>query len=262
MIKMKILPLLVIYLFLTVKPVFADYSTTLHSYIGLTDYYRTTYQSYQVSKNKYLTYGTLTSQKEAMENGRNFLKARDQLVMLYLQLLNDRINEGGGFDSQQKDLYLSQLNVEWNWLSNHRSSYDSISTLIDLQRSSDQMQERYNTVVRYIALKTAGVILTNKAYITTTSLNDILQRLTEQMKIISQTGADLTIAERWLIEAGNKTNYATLKQSDAMTIFVNFHGENIVSEYNKGLNLLTESNQYLREANSYLSEILRIIKGE
>lgn len=261
---MKKLPI-IIFLFLSffifVIKIHADYSATYQSYINLSDYYRKTYQSYQISKNKYLTYRTLTAKNEALNNSRNFLKTRDQLVSLYLQLLKERINETGGYDSQLKDLLIGQLNVESGWLDTHRQLYDGSSTLEDMQRTSDQMQDRYNTSVRYIALQSAGAILLNKAQIMTNSLNSISIRLEEQINLISSADIDMTIAQRWLLEAKNKTGLAVQKQLDAKSIFDNLHGENIVSDYNRGVYLLTEANQYLREANSYISEIIRIIKG-
>lgn len=260
---MKFLPLILLTIFSVFgSPVYADYSSTYKSYISLTDYYRQTYQSYQVSKNKYLTYRTLTAQNEALINGRNFLKTRDQLIMQYLLLLTERIKGGGGYETQQLNLLVSQLGVESAWLSTHRTSYDSVSTIPDLQRTSDQSQDRYNSVIRYIALQTAGNILVNKESIMSTSLNDIILRLGEQLKLISDSGSDTSIEQRWLLEAQNKLANSLQKQSDAKSIFDNFHGENIVSDYNRGVFYLTEANQYLREANSYVSEILRIIKGE
>lgn len=261
---MKILPKLfttLIFLLLSASVIKADYSASYKSYLSLSDYYRTVSQSYQIAKNKYLTYRTMTAKNEALINGRNFLKTRDQLVLQYLQLLKDRIYESGGYDGQQKDLLLGQLNVESSWLETHRQIYDGVSTLEDLQRTSDQMQDRYLSSVRYIALQSAGAILVNKAQITTNSINSIIIRLEEQLNLISIEGADLTVAQRWLLEAKNKVNSASDKQLEAKTIFDKLHGENLSADYGQGIYLLTESNQYLKEANSYLFEIIRIIKG-
>lgn len=261
----KILPIIILILFLNVfycVQTKADYSTTYQSYITLTDLYRDSYQSYISAKNKYLTYNTLTAQKEALENGRSFLKVRDQLVGQYLKLLRDKTLETGGFSEAESNLIVNKLNVESVWLVDHRTKYDTVSTLVDLQRTSDQTQDRYGSIIRYVALQTAGSILANKELILTNSLDDILIRIGDVVKDMQTAGVDITLTQRWLLEASNKVELAKEKQNEASDIFTNLRGQNVVVDYNRGTFALTESNQYLKEASSYVNEILRIIKGE
>lgn len=239
----------------------ADYAATYQSYINLTDLYRNLYQNYISSKNKYLTYHTLTSQNEALENGRVFLKARDQLIAQYLKLLRDKTSEAGGFSDSERNLIFNKLNVENAWLVDHRTRYDTAGTINDLQRISDQTQDRYNSIIRYVALQTAGSILANKEQVLTTTINDILTKMDITLKKASKLGDDTSLAQRWLLEAQNKVILASERQSEAVDAFTNLHGQNLVPEYNRGVFSLTESNQYLKEASSYVSEILRILKG-
>lgn len=247
---------------LPTQPVYADYAGTYRSYVNLYDAYRKAEQSYIASKNKYLTYRTLTAENEALESGRIFLKLRDQLVLLYFQLLYERVKETGGFTIDERTLIFNKLSVEMDWLAEHRTLYDSSSTLKDLQRTSDQMQERYMTLLRYIGLQTAGSILQNKVTVLTTLFEDLLSQTESQIELIAVNGADTTLMQRWLLEAKNKLALSIAKQEDAKAIFTNLHGENLVTDYNTGAFALTEATQYLREANSNVSEILRIIKGE
>ena len=101
-IKNILVLLLGIFVFTNVA--YADYSGTYQSYINLYDTYRQAERSYVTSKNKYLTYQTLTAEQEALDNGKNFLKLRDQLVILYLKLLYDRVNESGGYTTDERNL--------------------------------------------------------------------------------------------------------------------------------------------------------------
>lgn len=240
----------------------ADYSSTYQSYITLTDLYRKHYQGYISAKNKFLTYHTLTSENEAIENGRNFLKARDQLVVQYLALLREKTAESGGFSQNDRDLIFNKLNVESVWLVQHRMKYDTAASLVDLQRVSDQMQDRYASVIRYVALQTAGSILANKEAAFTTTINDLLYRTQNFLNSMDKDGYDTNLAQRWLLEAQNKVALSQEQQDTALNIFLNLHGQNLINDYNRGVYALTQSNQYLREASSYISEIIRIVKGE
>jgi hypothetical protein len=261
--KLLIVLFFVFSLFLfNTKNIFGDYAATYQSYITLSDLYRKSYQSYISSKNKFLTYHTLTSENEAIENGRNFLKTRDQFLLQYLKLLNDRTSETGGFSQSERDLIFSKLNVESVWLYGHRSKYDTAGSLNDLQRVSDQLQDRYGSVIRYVALQTAGTIIHNKTKIFINTIDDILLRIDTVLKQMGEESFDVSLAQRWLLEAQNKVSLSKEKQDDANSIFTNLHGQNLVSDYNKAVFLLNESNQYLREASLNISEIIRIIKGE
>ena len=259
-IKNILVLLLGIFVFTNVA--YADYSGTYQSYINLYDTYRQAERSYVTSKNKYLTYQTLTAEQEALDNGKNFLKLRDQLVILYLKLLYDRVNESGGYTTDERNLIFNKLNVEMNWLTEHRTKYDSSSTLKDLQRLSDQMQDRYLSLIRYIGLQTAGGILQNKLSVMTVLLQDLLNQTEAQLARVDESGKDTTVSQRWLLEAKNKLSLAIEKQEDSRQIFASLHGQNLITDYNQGAFYLSESNQYLREANFYLSEIIRLTKGE
>lgn len=252
--------LLAFFIFSTVA--YADYSGTYQSYVNLYDTYRQAERSYVTSKNKYLTYQTLTAEQEALNNGKNFLKLRDQLVILYLKLLYDRVNESGGYTTDERNLIFNKINVETGWLTEHRTKYDSSSTLKDLQRLSDQMQDRYLSLIRYIGLQTAGGILQNKLTVLTTLLEDLLNQTQTQLDRVAESGKDTTVSARWLLEAKNKLSLAKEKQEDAKQIFASLHGQNLITDYNQGAFYLNESNQYLRESNFYLSEIIRLTKGE
>lgn len=257
-----LLVIFVFIFFIRTKSVQADYSGTYQSYVNLFDAYRKAEQFYVTSKNKYLTYKTLTAQNEALESGKIFLKLRDQLVIVYLRLLYDRVNETGGYSDEEREATFSKLNVEMGWLSEHRTKYDSASTLQDLQRVSDQMQDRYLSLIRYVGLQTAGGILDNKVRMLTTLLDNLLISMESQLDLIDASGVDTTVTQRWLLEAKNKVALAKEKQEEAQQVFVGLHGQNLVTDYNSAAFDLSEANQYLREANFYLSEILRVIKGE
>ncbi|MBI3384581.1 hypothetical protein HY030_00085 [Candidatus Gottesmanbacteria bacterium] len=260
--KLPIILLGLLLIALTATRTLADSSGSQMAYTNFSDIYRTSYQNYITVKNKYLTYRTLAAEKEALESGRDFLKIREQYIILYLNMLRDKVAEQGGFTLSERNLIISKIDVENTWLASHRSLYDTPTTLDDLERVSDQTQDRYESVIRYVGLQTSGEILYNKAAILEKSLRSIIAALEFETKTILASGTDLTLAQRWLLAAKNKIDLAKDKQNEAVLTFMALRGQNLVADYNKGIFLLSESNQYLKEADSFVLEIIKSIKGE
>lgn len=263
MIKLPVL-ILVLLLFLSVgsQKTNADYSSSFKSYQDLSEYYRKAYQNYIVSKNKYLTYKTLTAQKEALDNGREFLKTRDQLVLTYLEVLKSKVSETGGYSDSDKGLIFGNLGVESVWLTNIRSKYEVASTLSDLQNISNQVQDRYLNTIRPVSLGVVGSIYLNKFDINFNSAEQIIRSLENTLNNIKNAGDKTEVADRWLLEAKNKISLAKDKENEAKFLFTNLHGQSILTDFSQGVFYLTQGNQYLREANSYIAEVLKNIKGE
>ncbi len=263
---MRKLPILVLVLVLMMlsatKEMVADLAYSQQSYTNFSDIYRNSYQNYITAKNKYLTYRTLAAEKEALENSRYFLKIRDQYIILYLDMLRNKVAEQGGFSLSERNLIISKLDVESTWLSGHRAFYDTPTTLRDLGRVSDQTQDRYESIIRYVGLQSAGEILYNKGSILEKTLRSIINSLELEIKMISAAGTDLTLAQRWLLEAKNKIDLARDKQTESLLTFDALRGQNLVVDYNKGIFLLSESNQYLKEATGFVLEIIKSVKGE
>ncbi len=260
--KLPITLLGLLLMVLTSTQVLADAAGSQQAYTNFSDIYRTSYQNYIIAKNKYLTYQTLAAAREALENGRLFLKVREQYLILYLSMLRDKVSEQGGFTLSERNLIMGKIEVENTWLNSHRSLYDTPTTLGDLQRVSDQTQDRYESVIRYVGLQTSGEILYNRAAILEKGLRSNIYALEQEMKAISATGTDLTLAQRWLLEAKNKIDLAKDKQGEALLSFMALRGQNLVADYNRGSFLLSESNQYLRETTAFVLEIIKNIKGE
>lgn len=254
--------MLSVFCYLFTVPVLADSASALADYNKQYDLYRQNYSSYVTSKNKWLTYRTLDSNQGALINGKIFLKQRITVVTAYLNLLKERVAQSNGFSQEVKNLIFSKLNVEQTWLNDHILKYDSTATLNDLEQLSGQFEDRYASVIQYISLATAGEIISNKEAVLNSRLLDIINRLGQKLPEISGSGQDITIAQRWLLQAQNKQELAQSKQDDSLTLLNLLRGVNPVAQYNQALFNLSESNQYLKEAVSYLTEVVKNITGE
>lgn len=241
--------------------ILADSPSALSDYNKQYDLYRQNYSSYVTSKNKWLTYRTLDSNQEALTNGKIFLKQRVTVVISYLNMLKQRVQDASGFETEEKNLIFSKLNVEQTWLFDHLLKYDSAATLNDLERLSGQFEDRYTSVIQYISLQTAGEILYNKERTQNNLLLDIFNRLEQKLPVISASGQDITLAQRWLLQAKNKNELASGKKDDSLALLNSLRGVNPIAQYNQALFNLSESNQYLKEAVSYLTEVVKNITG-
>ena len=65
----------------------AGFDRSYQDYLSQYNQYRLALSNYQTARNRYLTYQTLTSLSEALDNTKVFLENRDQTMILYLKLL-------------------------------------------------------------------------------------------------------------------------------------------------------------------------------
>ncbi|MCL5676220.1 MAG: hypothetical protein M1120_03795 [Patescibacteria group bacterium] len=251
-----------VFCFLFSVIVLADSQSALTNYNTQYDLYRQNYNSYLTSKNKWLTYQTMTSNQEALTNGKIFLKQRVVVVLAYLDLLRNRVNESDGLNQDDKNLLLSKINVEESWLNDHLTKYDSAATLNDLQQLSGQFEDRYTGVIQYVALNTAGEVISAKEKVLNIRLTDIINRLDALIPEVANSGQDTSVASRWLLSAKNKNELASSKQDETQSALNSLRGQNPGTLYGQGLFSLSESNQYLIEAASYLNEVLKNITGK
>lgn len=240
----------------------ADSQSALSDYNKQYDLYRQNYASYVTSKNKWLTYRTMNSNQEALTNGKIFLKQRVTVVISYLNMLQQRAQESPGFTDMEKNLIFSKLNVEQVWLSDHLLKYDSAGTLKDLEQLSGQFEDRYTSIVQYVALQVAGEVMANKERVLNNLLLDIINRIDQKLPEVASSGQDITIVQRWLLQAKNKNELASGKQGDSVAILNSLKGVDPASQYSQALFNLTESNQYLSEAASYLNEAVKNITNQ
>lgn len=239
-----------------------DFSRAYQDYLHTYGQYREAHNQYITAREQYLTYKTLTAKTLALEQTLDMLQKRDEAIRTYLTALRMKMAETTGIsDYKQNTLYL-KLDAEVNWYAEHHEELTSAATLEDLVDTSEEAESRYDKtlVLIYQAL---GVILEGKE-------NNIRNQIDEQVELIKNKiseirdkgDKDTTTAERWLLEAENKLTRSEEKLDEAVTLLeaLKPNDRDKQGDYNKSQELIQESHLYLKEANSYLKELIREIK--
>ncbi len=250
----KILPVIGLFLLFT-HPVFADYQSAYSDYTFAYSQYRTSYNDYQVAKSTYLTYHTLVSQNEAINKLRAILQARDQVMLVYYNLLQEKLNATPGVTDSAKNTFGKVKASEITWLAGHQKKVSAAASLEDLNQAASDFENHFPQMAAETK-QTIGVVFAGKESTLKSQVDSFITNLTTKLTEIRQTGENTTFADRGQINVKNKLDLYQQKLTEANSLFS--HPDNGLFE---GQQKFAEANQYLREAASFLTEIIKSITG-
>lgn len=268
---MKYLPIIFFSLFaaryLLLAPAFAqqppfDFIRAYNDYIYTYNQYQSAHKEYIVAKQAYLNYKTLTSKNETLAKTSQMLKLRDKVVQTYLTTLRMKLAETTGISNYEQNILYLKLDDEVAWFSDHAELLGSAGSLEDLVDSAGKAQNRYKKteILIYQAL---GTVLAGKESALREEISQQIDTLKEKLGEIRQEGnKDTAALERWLLEAENRLVRSQEKQfaSQQTLAKMESRGRNMAGIYHQAQYTLEESHQYLKEANSYLKEIIVEVK--
>lgn len=252
---------------LFISPGFAqefNFTRAYNDYLYTYNQYRAAHTDYIAAKQQYLAYKTLTAKTTAQEKTLKMLEARDEAVRTYLTALRLKLAETAGVSPYEQNILFLKLDSEVSWYQNHKNTLPSAGSIPDLIKLSDETQNRYKET-EVLAYQALGTILAGKENALRDKIQTQINLLEDKIAQIRQEGkVDTKILERWLLEAQNRLTWSKEKQFAAQSLLANLkpREQNKAKVYNQAQFNLTESHQYLKEANSYLLEIIREVKGD
>ena len=238
-----------------------DFNRAFNDYVYNYNLYRSTHLDYITAKSEYQSYNTLTSKTKALEATRKMLQQRAKAFETYLTSLRTKLKEETGVSTYKQSLYFLKLDDEITWQKQHQSFLTTPSTIEDLIKESRKLENRYpsTSVINYQAL---GVVLEGKEIYLREEVEELIDLVEKKINEIKASGEDTQIMERWLIEAKQKIVLSQQKQAEAETILSSMEPKDTgkAKNYDQARHLFSESNQYLKEAVSFLKEIIREVK--
>ncbi|MCL4390405.1 MAG: hypothetical protein M1484_03125 [Patescibacteria group bacterium] len=253
----KVLPIIFAF-FLLAAPVRADYNSAYNDYTYAYGQYRTAYNAYLVSKSTYLTYNTLTSQNDAIEKLRAVLSARDQVMFVYYDLLQEKINATASIPDDYKNTFAGIKQSEKDWLAANQTKIAAAASLDDLNSVSAEFASRYpqmDTETKQII----GTVYAAKEQTLNTQLTDWITSLNAKLAQMRADGQSTTLADRGLLNTKSKLDLFSQKMIEANGVFTTKNSDGI--DLFKGQQTYSQANQYLREAAGFLTEIIKSITG-
>ncbi len=240
-----------------------DADRAFQDYLYNTNLYRQSHSEYIIARESYLKYQTLTSKNTALEKTRLMLKNQDEVTRTYLTALRLKLAEVSGITNYGQNVLYLRLDDEIPWFQKHQQSLNSAGTIEDLVSLSEDGRNQYQKT-EILAYQTLGAILTSKQNVLYEEITQKIKDLKEKIGEIRTKGdKNTSLAERWLLEAENRLTRSQEKQFSAQQLLAQMKTNdfNKNESYNKAQFTIEESHQYLKEANSYLKEVVRELKN-
>lgn len=263
----KILLTIFAILFLFCQPLRAqnteEYNRAYNDYLFSYDQYRRAYDKYVVAKQSYLSYKTLTSKTEAFNETLKMLQARDEVLRTYLTTLRLKLAQATAITNYQQNVLYLNLDSEIIFYNKHQTELTSAGTLEDLLTLSANAEKNYQQTEALI-YKTLAEINSSKEVSLQNRINKEIKEIKDKINLIRQNGdKDTTKAERWLLEAENRLTRSQEKIQDCQQLLTKIKSfdKDKIKLYNQASFVLSESHQYLKEANSYLKELVVELKN-
>jgi hypothetical protein len=193
------------------------------------------------------------------------LQARDEVVKTYITALRTRLSETGGILDDKRNALYSQIDASVLWFSDHKDKIPSAGSLDDLVKDSDEAGDYYSEK-EYMLYDTLVTISIGKIAFIREKQDATLAEIKAKVSEIRTNGdKDTSVLERWILDTENRLTRSREKEIEALELMPKLKGnQNKINlgTYEDVLFKLSESLQYLKDANSYMKEIIKEIKFE
>lgn len=241
------------------------YERAYQDYTYNFDIYRRANSEYESYRLQYIQYKTLTAQENAREATVKMLQARDEVSKTYLTALRTKLSETGGILDDKRSSLNSQIDTSVLWFTDHKDKIPSAGSLEDLVKDSDEAAAYYEAK-EYMLYDTLVAISIGKIAFIREKQDTTLEEIKTKVSEIRASGdKDTAVLERWILDTENRLTRSRDKELEALELMPKLKGnKDIVNPkvYEDILFKLSESHQYLKDANSYMKEIVNEIKFE
>jgi len=217
--------------------------------------YNSAYENYKLAREQYLQFKTITAKDEAKAKTLTMLQTRDNTVKTYLTALRMKIKETDGIPNAEEEALYNRIDPEVKWYTDHKGRLESAGSLEDLVTDSDEAKDHY-TFTNLLIYDSLINILSGK----TANLRSVITANIVDLKTIiaiirQNQDKDVSLMERSLPDIENKLARSQDKEDEALK-------SNSPKTFSQSQSLIQDSYLYLKEANTYLLEIVRQIKSK
>lgn len=247
----------------------SNFDKVYQTYISSVEVYKISHSEYVLARAQYLRYRSLTSQEGAQVKTIEMLRKRDEVVISYLKAIKERLRESVGVEQITKNDLSVRIDEDIGWFSDHQNRVSSAVTLKDLVKDSDEAEKRFEGVMPlfYEVLSTVSLGL----------LTDYDDRLTNQLVGIRSKVESISkdergeyqldlrkmqLIEKWIFESESRMLRSAEKRSESQEMISDIRGLKKVTlrSYDNIIIKISEVRQHLKEAVTFMTEILREVK--
>lgn len=240
----------------TFEKAYADY---VHNY----DIYVKARSDFELARLNYLGDKTLASKSKAQDAMLTMMQARDEVVITHLTALRKKLTDTSGVSGGDKDQYLSQIDSDVSWFRTHKDGLSNAGSLENLVDESANAKAKFEETTLILMYKSLGTIQIGKIDSFTDRLQKIVSDINSKVSEIRQAGdKSTTRIERWLIDTSARITRSGQKKDEAKKLLATMENDpdSLGDDYNDFQGLVIESNQFLKEAVSYIKEIIKEVK--
>lgn len=225
------------------------------------DQYRGKHTEYELAKSQYLQSKTLASQQKAQEATYAMLFSRDDVVKAYMTSLRMRLAESFGISNDRIQVLQTRIDTEVSWYESHKTTLSSAESLDDQTADSNIAKTRYERFTVPLAYEVLTDIAIGKQTFLRDQQKSIVNDLNSKISEIRAEGILPTDdIERASLEVQNRIARSESKESEVRKIITDAKGESLQTRFSQIVGRLGESVQYLKESNTFLSQVLNYIK--
>jgi hypothetical protein len=244
--------------------VFATSQQAYQDYLYQFDVYRNINTNFQVAKNEYQKFQSLSAQSDALGKAKILLSQRDTLLRSYLLLLNEKLMEDQGLSPSTKQLYQALLANEVTFLNSHAQLIPSAGSIDDVTQVSNQLSSHYmvlQTTIRQIMIGLSLGQLSILSHYYDQAVKDAQILVANYSGVFTPQKQETM--NRWVLQITNKRafyqqKYDALVQKNAALVAQD--EQDLDTQYNAAIQEIAEARQYLKEGASFLIELKNSLK--
>lgn len=258
-----LLSLLVAFALFLPTPAYAASQTAYQDYVFQFDQYRQLFNNFRIALGQYQQFNSLESQQDALDKAKLAIGQRDVVGRTYLLFLNEKLTENPGLLTSETQLNRTLITNEIGYLDGHSTLVQSISSMDDVEKSSQDFTKHYPLMIAGIRQTVIAIQLGYLNYFAT----QFEQAAKDAQTLIGATRAQVTPAkqaamDRWLLEISNKRNLYQQKSNAIRTATFKLSGDDM--EQSRKFSAiqadLAIARQYIVEGTSFLNELGNALK--
>lgn len=241
------------------------YQQAYQDYLHAQEVYSKEHDEYLLAKSQYSQAGTLAAETKAREETAQMLASRDDVISTYLQAVRMLLLETQGVNETIRSGLSSRLEAEMNWYRDHRNRVSSAGSLQDSESDSTEAKERYDATTVPLVYETLIVVPNTRVAELRKELSLVVTNVQDLIHAVEAKGThDVSNADRWMIQIDGKMSRSLDKEIEAqnqLQVLQNpSNRTNFGTVYTNSINYITESHQFLKEASTFLQEVMRLIR--
>ncbi len=230
-----------------------EFSDKYQEYLNKSSTYRSDYTAYIIARSQYLSFNTLNSKNQAVNATKTFITSRNNVLISYIGLLKT-VNA--------EDFLSTYWSEQEKFINDVNGRVTTIGSLDDCLTISEMVENKHFEYQLY-AKKTSGLNIISNVEKQLQKYNELIDKSNQFVSEIKNKQKDVTLLERWLLDAKNKQWLVDQKINTAKTNLTNINSRDVDAlnnDFNAILYTIFEAHQNLKEGLKYLNEFSENIK--